>query len=68
MICKVCKANPVTIPVATTCSLECACKLNGEDYNAIAARLAKHIEIVKKVRFPKAIPNPNGRPITEKPC
>lgn len=53
MICQVCKTNPVTIPVATTCSLECACKLDPYpceplNYGDVKVRLAKAIADAKK--------------------
>lgn len=63
MQCQVCKTNPVILPIATTCSLECACKLNGDDYNAVAARLAQHVEVAKRPFNPAV----TGRPKMEKP-
>jgi len=62
MICSICKLNPVKLPMATTCSLECACRLNGDDYNAVAARLLQHVAVAKK----KFIPSVIGRPRIEK--
>lgn len=47
MICQICKLNPVKLPMATTCSLECACRLNGDDYNAVYARLNQAVALAK---------------------
>jgi len=46
MICSVCKTNPVKLRHATTCSLECACHLNGDDYSAVYSRLNQFTENV----------------------
>jgi len=35
MICSICKLNPVKLPMATTCSLECACRMSGDTYEPL---------------------------------
>jgi hypothetical protein len=47
MLCKVCKINPVKIPHATTCGLECACELNWDSYAMVRARLTNAVAWAK---------------------
>jgi hypothetical protein len=49
MLCTVCKINPVKIPHATTCGLECACELNGDSYALVRARLTNAVAAAKMI-------------------
>jgi len=53
MICQVCKTNPVTMPTATTCSLQCSCSLSNHlcdpiSYKDVKERLDEAIADAKK--------------------
>lgn len=48
-ICFICKINPCRSPVASVCSLKCACALNGDDYAAVKARLDDAVKIAGAV-------------------
>lgn len=43
-LCFICRTEPCRSPVASVCSLKCACVLNGDDYELIMANL--RIEIL----------------------
>lgn len=43
-ICFICKINPCRSPVASVCSLKCACELNNDNYDLVMANL--RIEIL----------------------
>jgi hypothetical protein len=43
MNCKICKVNKISSRGGKTCGLECACKLNGDDYKTVRAKLTNAI-------------------------
>lgn len=49
MLCQVCKAKPVTIQGASTCGLECATILCGEDPEPVKTRLLAEVYRVDMV-------------------
>ncbi len=44
-LCFICRTEPCRSPVASVCSLQCACLLNGDDYEAVKARLDDAVKI-----------------------
>ena len=44
-LCFICRTEPCRSPVASVCSLKCACVLNGDDYAAVKARLDDAVKI-----------------------
>lgn len=43
MNCTICKVKKISSRGGKTCGLECACKLNGDDYVAVRARMDQEI-------------------------
>jgi len=44
-LCFICKTEPVRQPLASVCSLKCACELNRDDYELIIARLDAAVKL-----------------------